>query len=85
MIAKYLRVATIASCILVSGQISAQEIADTIYTGGPILTIDDARPVAEAVAVKDGRILAVAGKTICRPGHGMVKTRLQPTAHDMAG
>jgi predicted amidohydrolase YtcJ len=37
----------------------AQEIADTIYTGGPILTIDDARPTAESVAVKDGRILAV--------------------------
>lgn len=37
----------------------AQEAADTIYTGGPILTIDDARPTAEAVAVRDGRILAV--------------------------
>jgi predicted amidohydrolase YtcJ len=37
----------------------AQEIADTIYSGGPILTIDDARPMAEALAVKDGRILAV--------------------------
>lgn len=37
----------------------AQEIADTIYTGGPILTIDDAAPRAEAVAVKDGLILAV--------------------------
>ncbi|MGX9350787.1 amidohydrolase [Shimia sp. W99] len=37
----------------------AQEIADTIYSGGPILTIEDAMPKAEAVAVKDGRILAV--------------------------
>ncbi|MEC8196242.1 MAG: amidohydrolase, partial [Pseudomonadota bacterium] len=37
----------------------AQEIADTIYSGGPILTINDAAPRAEAVAVKDGRILAV--------------------------
>ncbi|SFM41645.1 amidohydrolase [Shimia aestuarii] len=37
----------------------AQEIADTIYSGGPILTIEDALPTAEAVAVKDGRILAV--------------------------
>lgn len=33
--------------------------ADTIYSGGPILTIDDANPRAEAVAVKDGRIIAV--------------------------
>lgn len=37
----------------------AQEIADTLYTGGPILTINDAQPTAEAVAVKDGKILAV--------------------------
>lgn len=37
----------------------AQEIADTIYTGGPILTINDAQPTAEAVAVKDGIIMAV--------------------------
>ncbi|KUJ76212.1 amidohydrolase [Ruegeria marisrubri] len=38
---------------------SAQEAADTIYSGGPILTINDAQPNAEAVAVEDGRILAV--------------------------
>lgn len=37
----------------------AQDVADTIYSGGPILTIDDSAPVAEAVAVKDGRIIAV--------------------------
>ena len=37
----------------------AQEIADTIYSGGAILTINDAAPNAEAVAVKNGRILAV--------------------------
>lgn len=33
--------------------------ADTIYTGGPILTINDDQPRVEAVAVKDGRILAI--------------------------
>ena len=38
---------------------NAQEIADTIYSGGQILTIDESRPTVEAVAVKDGRILAV--------------------------
>jgi hypothetical protein len=37
----------------------AQEIADTIYAGGAILTINDAQPTAEAVAVRNGRILAV--------------------------
>lgn len=33
--------------------------ADRIYTGGPIVTVNDAQPTAEAVAVKDGKILAV--------------------------
>ena len=37
----------------------AQDIADTIYSGGPILTMNDASPRAEAVAVKEGRIIAV--------------------------
>ena len=40
---------------------SAQE-ADTIYHGGPILTVDDGQPTAEAVAVRDGRIIAVGNK-----------------------
>ncbi len=33
--------------------------ADTIYFGGPIVTVDDSHPSAEAVAVKDGLIVAV--------------------------
>lgn len=40
----------------------AAEPADTIYHNGTIITIDDARPVAEAVAVRDGRILAVGSE-----------------------
>ena len=40
----------------------AQEVADTIYSGGPILTINDAQPTAEAVAVKGGRILALGSQ-----------------------
>lgn len=35
------------------------EIADKIYQNGSILTIDDANPRADAVAVKDGRVLSV--------------------------
>lgn len=42
-----------------TGSAMAQQVADTIYSGGPILTINDAQPRAEAVAVKEGRILAV--------------------------
>jgi predicted amidohydrolase YtcJ/regulation of enolase protein 1 (concanavalin A-like superfamily) len=37
----------------------AAQPAEWIITGGPILTMDPSQPTAEAVAVKDGRILAV--------------------------
>ncbi len=37
----------------------AQEMADTLYLGGTIITVDDEAPRAEAVAVKNGQILAV--------------------------
>ncbi|MFD0978077.1 amidohydrolase [Tropicimonas aquimaris] len=48
-------------CVLLAcpAMTAAQEVADTIYEGGPILTMDDTAPRAEALAVKDGRILAV--------------------------
>jgi predicted amidohydrolase YtcJ len=38
---------------------SPEKTADVIYTGGDIVTINDAQPSAEALAVKDGKILAV--------------------------
>lgn len=37
------------------------ETADLILTGGDVLTVDDAFSVARAVAVRDGRIVAVGG------------------------
>jgi len=37
----------------------AATIAEKIYTGGPILTMNDAQPRAEAVAVTGGKIIAV--------------------------
>ncbi len=51
--------AFVSAFALAAGGALAQDVADTIYTGGPILTIDDAIPTVEAVAVKDGTILAV--------------------------
>jgi hypothetical protein len=39
-----------------------QNPADTIYHGGDIVTIDDKNPSAQAVAVKDGKIVAVGTK-----------------------
>lgn len=49
----------LGSSLLAASIASAQEIADTVYLGGPILTINDEQPTAEAVAVQDGRIIAV--------------------------
>ncbi|MDP5052406.1 MAG: amidohydrolase family protein, partial [Congregibacter sp.] len=37
-------------------------IADAIYFGGDIVTINDAQPTAEAIAVKDGKISFVGSK-----------------------
>ncbi len=59
---------------------TSQEIADTIYSGGPILTINDDQPSAEAVAVRDGRILAV-GSLADMAAHQGDGT----TAFDLAG
>ncbi len=39
--------------------VSAQQVADRIWSGGPILTMNDSAMRAEAVAEKDGLILAV--------------------------
>lgn len=36
--------------------------ADTIYVGGDIITMNDAQPSVEALAVKDGKILAVGDR-----------------------
>jgi len=66
----YLRMMLLALTLAVGSSAAAQEIADTIYTGGPILTINDAEPNAEAVAVKDGRILAVGALTGLQPYQG---------------
>lgn len=41
----------------------AAEVADKIWLGGPILTMNDAAMRGEAVAVKDGVIIAVGSKT----------------------
>jgi predicted amidohydrolase YtcJ len=55
--------------------ITSAQTADTIYHGGPIITINDAAPRAEAVAVKDGKILAVGKKDQVLKSKG-AKTKL---------
>ena len=39
----------------------AAQAADAIYVGGDIVTVNDAQPTADALAVKDGKILAAVG------------------------
>jgi adenine deaminase len=45
-----------------SAPASAAPFADTIYTGGDILTLNDSLPTAEALAVKGDTILAVGAQ-----------------------
>lgn len=42
--------------------LSVQKTADVIYFGGDIVTVNDAQPMAEAVAIKEGKIFAVGNK-----------------------
>jgi predicted amidohydrolase YtcJ len=41
----------------------AASTADTVYFGGDIITVNDAQPTVEAVAVKDGKILMLGRRT----------------------
>jgi len=45
--------------VLSTGNSLGAATADIIYHNGTILTINDNQPTAEAVAVKDGKIIAV--------------------------
>ena len=63
--------------IVVSAQVSlAAATADAIYHNGTILTINDAAPTAQAVAVKDGKILAVG-----QEAEGNLEQRLAETVN----
>ena len=43
--------------------------ADTIYTGGDIITVNDSQPTVEALAVLDGKILAVGTRSEIEASH----------------
>jgi predicted amidohydrolase YtcJ len=73
---RILRAALVASLALV-GACSKSKVedaaptaaADTIYVGGDIVTINDAQPTAEALAVKDGKILALGARADVESAH----------------
>ena len=50
--------------------------ADSIYFGGDILTMSDAQPNAQAVAVKDGKIVAVGDLAEIKAEHKVTDTQL---------
>lgn len=49
-------------CLSLFPNITWGQMADAIFHGGDIVTIDDKNPLAEAVAIKDGKIVAVGKK-----------------------
>lgn len=53
------KVTSLLGAMLVMQPAVAAEVADQIWSGGPILTMDDRHPRVEAIAVKDGKILAL--------------------------
>jgi predicted amidohydrolase YtcJ len=53
------KLAAVATCAFCATVASASDHADRIWSGGPILTMNDAALRAEAVAERGGRILAV--------------------------
>ena len=72
-------------------------VADAIYFGGDIVTVNDKQPTAEALAVKDGKILAVGtkadltktyqgsqSKLVDLKGHVLLPGFLDPHSHYIA-
>jgi len=54
----------------------AASTADAIYFGGPIITVNDAQPSAEAVAIKDGKIFMVGSRAEIEKNHKGATTRM---------
>ncbi|HZD32913.1 MAG TPA: amidohydrolase [Candidatus Angelobacter sp.] len=63
-------------CLLLLSGCSSQpaQPADAIYFGGDIITMNEAQPTAEAVAVKDGKILMVGTRADLEKNHKGDKT-----------
>ncbi len=80
MIRSLLSAALGATCVLAAAlqpaALRAATPADTLYVGGDVVTIDDARPSAQALAVAGGRILAVGDRASLERAHKGPKTRV---------
>ena len=56
-----MKLLSILMLMVLSISCSKKDIADSIYFNGDIITMDDSNPQAQAVALLDGKILAVGG------------------------
>ena len=67
----------------------ATDARGALYRGGPILTVDPRRPEAQALATRDGRIVAVGSEDDCRRALGLSENgdvaRDGPTVVDLGG
>lgn len=61
-----LNLALSAFAMLAAPGIHAAARTDTLYSGGPIITMDDNQPQAEAVVVRDGSIVFVGSRSAAR-------------------
>ena len=59
-----------------TSQASSTQPADTIYIGGDIVTVNDAQPAAEALAVQDGKIVAVGARADVEKAHKGAATQV---------
>jgi len=81
MTRSFLLLVTVGACLAVGGL--AAEPADLVLRGGKVVTLDDARPEAEAIAIRGDRIVAVDTSAAIQPLIGP-QTRVIDLAGRMA-
>ncbi len=59
--------ATVISVVSMASIAAAQQPADLIVTNARIYTVDATRPLAEAMVVREGRIVFVGGTRAATP------------------
>jgi predicted amidohydrolase YtcJ len=62
--------------LLAAPAVPAEKPADLVLTGGVVITLDPAHPRATAVAVRDGRIVAVGDEAQVKPFLGRATRRI---------
>ena len=67
----FIQAAVAAACAVLASSVSAQVAADRIWSGGPILTMNDKAMRAEAVAERGGKIVAVGTRATVMKHKGL--------------